>query len=369
MSRFKKILFALVALSLACGISALFLELVFRFLPVHGGLNANEVSMGQPIFRFEPNRTFTWSLGWNLELAHRVRVNNAGFVNDQDYVRHDAKPLVAIVGDSYVEALQVPYAQTGAARLASDFKESHRVYTFGASGAPLSQYLAYARYATETYQAQKLIFIIVGNDFDESLMKYKSDPGFHYFVEDQTHALRLQRVDYRVSLWKKLLRTSALARYLLVNLKIQALPKQLSYLFRQRQGDSFVGNTSSETAPERMRDSRRAVDAFFEHLKHDVRVPLQQMLFVVDGMRPELYDERALAEAERSYFGLMRRYFLDRAQSQGANVIDMQPIFRQQFSSNGTRFEHPRDAHWNELGHDLFAQAVAKSGFLRKITP
>ena len=84
-------------------------------------------------------------------LNHR-RVNNAGWVNDQDYEHQDVTPLLAIIGDSYIEAMMVPYEQTVYGRLANTLEGRLRVYSFGASGAPLSQYLIWARHAVEHYR-------------------------------------------------------------------------------------------------------------------------------------------------------------------------------------------------------------------------
>ena len=94
------------------------------------------------------------------------RVNNAGFVNDQVYRKEDEPPLLAVVGDLYIQAAMVPYPETLHGRLASNLEGRLRVYSFGASGAPLSQYLIWARHAVRDYGAQALVINVVGNDFD-----------------------------------------------------------------------------------------------------------------------------------------------------------------------------------------------------------
>ena len=74
-------------------------EIVFRFLPVASGLRSVAVNAANPVFHFQPNGTYTYSLTWRMDYVQRGRVNNAGFVNDQDY-RKDGAPLIAVVGDS-----------------------------------------------------------------------------------------------------------------------------------------------------------------------------------------------------------------------------------------------------------------------------
>ena len=62
----------------------------------------------------------------------------------------------------------VPYAQTLYGRLAEKLAGRFRVYSFGALGASLSQYLIWAGHAVREYGARAVVINLVGNDFDES---------------------------------------------------------------------------------------------------------------------------------------------------------------------------------------------------------
>ena len=62
--------------------------------------------------------------------------------------------------------------------------------------------------------------MIVGNDFDESLRKYKNEPGLHYFAESPGGS-PLTRLDRPVPWWRDLLGGSSLRMYLYVNLEIR----------------------------------------------------------------------------------------------------------------------------------------------------
>ena len=127
------------ALLLGCAITLVVLEIVLRCVPVSTGLRPEAVDAEHPVYHFEPDHSFVFSRDWNLALANKGHVNNVGFVNDQDYVAQDDKPLVAIVGDSFIEAQMVPYAGTAQGRLATKYANSARVYSFAAAAAPLSQ--------------------------------------------------------------------------------------------------------------------------------------------------------------------------------------------------------------------------------------
>src|SRR5262249_55884218 len=143
-----------------------------------------------------------------------------------------------------------------------------RVYSFGASGAPLSQYLLWAQHAVREYGAKGLIINVVGNDFDESLAAYRSMPGFWHYVPDSSDVLRLRLFEYRPGA-RELVLWSALGRYIVFNLQIGPLWLELrQFLFGRpaMAAPRYLGNTSIDTSEIRVRDSSRAIDAFFRDL-------------------------------------------------------------------------------------------------------
>ena len=184
-------------------------------------------------------------------------MNNAGYVNDQDYDAADPRPLLAVVGNSYVEAVMVPYAETLQGRLAAVVAPRARVYSYGASGAPLSQYLIWAREARERWKASALIIVVVGNDFDESLAVYKTGPGFHHYVAGSDGKLTLRRLDCPPARLRILAQSSALVRYLLLHLNVQehlhALTEFVLTFVRSARAETYVGNTAAANDPEQLR--------------------------------------------------------------------------------------------------------------------
>jgi hypothetical protein len=338
----------------ACAVAA---ELVLRFLPVQSGIRALAVNDQSPIARYTPNRTFVFSRGWRLALANRGRVNNVGFVNQQDYDSTLNTPLLAVIGDDYVQALMVPYDSTLQGRLARALAGRARVYSFAGSGGALAQYLAWADYARETFRPASLVVVVTLTDADESLLAYWQDQGYYHFREAGNGALELERVDYRPSRVRQVLRESALARYVLMN---------GASLFRGQVG-AVSGNSPAEPSPARARDSERAVDAFLEQLPRRAGLPPRRVVLVVDAVRPALYDPRARAAAASTYAGRIQRYLVERGRRAGFEVLDMEPIFAAQYARDGVRFESPVDAHWNEVGHRVAAEAVAGSGVFREL--
>lgn len=362
----RKIIFPIVSIVIGISACLVVLEIVLRFLPVCDAQLRRPVNEHNPVARFEPNRTVQWSSGWNLSMANTIHINNDGFVSSIDYDPHGGGPLLAVIGDSYVEASMVPYQLTGAGRMIEALAGRARVYSFGVSGSPLSEYLAFAEYARDTYHPDALVIAIIGNDFDESLLAYKKDPGYHYFAERPDGSLELVRIDYAPGRMKQIARHFALARYCLINLDLLRLPTRLrARSVSNNPYAAFVGNTVADADEDRVARSKRAVDAFLEELPERSGLDPSRILLVIDGMRPHLYDSATLAMAEGSYFDIMRRYLLEQAPPKGYEMVDLQPIFIERFAETGERFEYPNNAHWSAKGHEIFFEAMMQSGVVK----
>jgi hypothetical protein len=337
-------------------------EVALRFLPVASSLHTLPVTSQSPVMRFTPNRDFVYSREWDFVLANRGHVNNAGFINDQDYVQDSPLPLLAVVGDSMIEAAMVPYRDTLHGRLAKALDGKARVYSFAAAGAPLSQYLIWARHAVQDYGAKALIINVVGNDFDESHVAYAAYPGFWHYVPGVDQQLRLQLVEYHPSLRGRIAVSSALGRYLLFNLQIEAAWKSLKQSLSRPKGAEprFAGNTAADAGTERLSRSLAAVDAFFRDLPSYAGLPPSRIMFVVDGLR---YPEVAAASAG-SFFDRMRNALLEKAAALGYATLDLDPHFFAHHRRTGERIEFLRDAHWSAVGHGVAFDAVMASPFL-----
>jgi hypothetical protein len=361
----------LIAFGLGLAGVLLVAEIALRFMPVSTPLRPAAVNAEHPVFKYEPDRSFVFSRDWNFAVANKGRINNDGFVNDSDYVERDDPPLLAVIGDSFIEAAMVPYAETVQARLAKELEGRARVYSFAASGAPLSQYLVWAEYARDKYAPAALAIAVVGNDFDESLASVSICPGQHHFVPNERGELELRRFDYEPGTMGRIVYASALARYVNLNLRlatrVKAMKRSIFGPATSEGTETFVGNTWSRVTPERLAQSDQVIDTFLRLLPEKSGLPSTKILFVLDGMRPELYDENALAAASPSYFATMRDHFTTKARALGYEVVDLQPRFIEQHRRDGSRFEFPTDYHWNGNGHAVVAHAIQSSAVFESV--
>ena len=365
---------ALLLASLVITLGAL--EIVLRFLPVSTGLDIQPVNEQNPYFHGRPHREFVFSRDWNFSIVNHGRTNAQGWVNEQDYDPARTDPLLSFVGDSMVEALMVPFWETAHGRLARKVEGKGRVYSFAFSGAPLSQYLAWAKHAAQTYRSSGLVIVVVGNDFDESVRRYAKKPGFHqYDRSDEAPDWRLVRNDYVPSPMRHVVNASSLLQYLYRNVQVTRIK------IRNRIREYFAGEstkmTTAEVAPyeanvpvahtsKRLRDSQHAVDLFLRDIVAMSGLPRERILFVVDGLRNRIYrgEPRDLSE---SFAAKMFAYFLEAAQKSGFEVIDMHDVFAADFALNRRRFEFATDGHWSDYGHRVAAAAIVESNVFRTV--
>lgn len=353
------------------------LELTLSFFPVCKGFWFQTVNKESDVFRASPDRVVQRSVHWDMKLNFKKKVNNAGFVNLNDYLKPSyfasqnvpPSPLVAVVGDSYVEATQVNDTETFFHLLDVAHKDL-RVYSFGFSGAGLSQYLIWARHAQQIYKNDYLIINIVGNDFDESLKKYKFSSGFYHYDRNQNGDLELTLREWGPKWHLQIVKSSNFMSYLFNNLLIlNALENIKSFFssFGQEKKPKYAGNVEAFASQNKVKDSYEAIEAFFRDLPKYSGLEPGKILFVMDGMRGNIYDKSLKKQDSTSYFNKMRVYFFKRAKELGYNNLDLQIDFEKHYDQNGIKFEFPYDGHWNKLGHEVVSKAIMETTFWQSL--
>src|SRR5262249_29943058 len=144
---------------------------VFRVVLPASDVPANAFVNG--LVRFRANQTGIWRV--RNEIAAPYAINAQGWnsgIGDYAVARRPGVARVAVVGDSYVEALPVAHDKSLGERLAAELSRAGRpveVYRFGISGAPLSQYLYMVEREVTNYAPDWIVVVLVHNDFDESI--------------------------------------------------------------------------------------------------------------------------------------------------------------------------------------------------------
>ncbi len=372
----RDIVLKIASISISFILIAVVFELGLRLMPYNSGMVASHVDETQPVYRFLANRDFQYSQDWDMKNARVRHINNDGFVSDVDYRVDDTRPLVAVIGDSFVEAVHVDWAQSVHGQLHDAMQPKARVYAFGAASAGLAQYLAWAEYARDTYKPQKLVVSIIGNDFLQSLIEPGAAvmggfAGMTYFTTDGKGGLALMRSDRgRDSFIKSILRKSALVNYLYRNMQVTAIKRKIVNLLEDVRGDEktekYVAYTYAATSDDDIALAKSQIDMFLRILPAMSGLAPQDIVLTIDGLRPDVYDDEEFAAVQDSFPAKMGRYLVEKGTARNYEVIDLNPYFIQRHKETAQLFEFPYNGHWNANGHTVMADAVLQSRTMRQ---
>lgn len=361
MKLIQKITFVSIAIVAGFIVPLLLLELLLRFLPVETNVEHPVVTKSSPYLHFQPYSVRISSLGWNFYHVRTAQANNYGYISDVDYSKN-GRPTLAVIGDSYVEALQVAKNRS----LSGILENSNigGIYTVAISGSALSQYIAFVKLAETEFNPKAFVIVVVGNDFDESLCSVRPQPGHHCYDRLDGDLKLTLREFYQVSWIRRGAKNSALMRYLVFNLKVdwRKLVSRANLLGNEVTDARYAGNTEfSKTIPIEQ-ESLAMVDQFFKDLR--VLIGSKPVLFIVDADRESVYRGSSI---DNSFFSRMSHYFIARAHDHNHEIVDMHPIFLEHYGDHRAKFEFPTDGHWNALGHRLAAEAVLRSKTVQQL--
>ena len=365
-SPLRKLLFG--SLPLLVAVVAFFEFGVFRFFVVVDNFPLATYDQDNQILKYWPNQSGVRYPDRDRRHPVTYAINGEGWnsIHSGYSQSRDRRRRIAVVGDSFVEAFQVNPAESVSARLEALLGPARfEVYSFGISGAPLSQYLHMARYVARVFRPDAMVIVMVHNDFIES---YRLKPSqfsasfLHLEVGEAVHEVPPLPYDRRpIAQW--LMARSATLRFgfyvwrvLLETAANQPEPGNASARF-----EANINVTELDAEEPRI---RRATAHLFQQFVQLERSTNVRLLFVIDCPREALYagqDPRALQVYRLN--GIARAA----ADRVGLPLIDLTEAFVQDYARHGKRFEFATDNHWNARGHDLVAHEI--SSHLSSILP
>ena len=331
-------------------VSLLFLlEAICRVLPVSTSTYTDYYT-DHVILTYPARHQWVVSTGWDLRNAQHMQANNLGYAAQHDFVRDEH--AIALIGDSYVEASMLDMEERPGAQLERQMG-ARPVYAMGAPGTALLDYAERVRYASEHLGVQDFVIMMERGDVRQSLCG--SGNVNAPCLDPRTLAPRVEKLP-PASTAKRLLRYSALAQYLVSQLRVtpQGLLNQL--LFKPTPHTTLpakpVANENKADADQTQ--ALQVVDVvtglFFERIKPHVRGKLVILLDI---------DRKAIFEGPLQPDPARQR-FIELAQAAGAVVVDAEPIFAAHVANSPLKLVvGPYDGHMNALAIGLVTQAVA----------
>lgn len=295
---------------------------------------------------------------------HKVtwQVNSDGWLSDEEYIRGVGDPVIAVIGDSYIEAKQVNSGESYPHLLNEMFGDSMVVYGFGMAGTPLSHYLHMARYAQHNFDPDVFVINLIHNDFSESLSSYANNAygSWYWTMEQQGDSFVMQRprdidglrrgdvlINKDNNYW---LKNSATFRYLEYNVKLGG-KIFLKQIFKRKKV-KHEENIDVRQDLVKQNAIRRVSAHVVRQFKKEF--PNKRIIFVMDGVRNAIYR----GDIEKSSAIWLNTLMAEICSDQDFEFIDLTKPFQKDYEQNHIRFEFKTDAHWNAYTHRLVADTL-----------
>ncbi len=325
----------------------LILELVFRFVVVAPDPPRQVMDRENNIMRFdtESKRDGVFTAGRFGQQKGRWHINNAGWLIGIDYrgKAERERPLIAVIGDSYVEALQVDHDENFVSLLRKALRDTFDVYGFGMSETSLSGYLHLARYVDRVFAPDVLVINLVYNDLDESIRELHFSPNFLQVSVRDTAVVEIAPVPRNYNKLRRFLFDSAVMRYV-----YYLAPNFFHKLnWNASRADGYNENIAVEQAAR----SRAAIHRGTKYLLETIcrENGDKKLYFIMAAPRGDIYRGSLGTSTVR----WMNDMIADTMKDLPCVLIDQTEYFRNDYLKHGKKFESPYDAHWNEYGHDV----------------
>ncbi|HNU12264.1 MAG TPA: hypothetical protein PKJ45_13035 [Rubrivivax sp.] len=325
-------------------------ELAFRVLPVSTA-TMRGYHLDPDVLSYPPRHEWTVATGWDLRNARTLRSNDWGFAAQHDFVADPS--AVVLIGDSYVEASMLAEADRPAAQLEHLLGASRKVYAMGSPGSSLLDYAQRIRLAAERLGTRDFVLLLERFDARQSLCGSGNVQAV--CLDRQTLQRRIER-DPAPGFLKKLLRHSALAQYLVGQIRFDARALLRAMFTRATPSEADAGGRQASPTPAELAAMKRMVDAVVAAFFANARPYLHGDLIVaVDGRRSRRGGPPELIDAERSHL-------MQRLREGGAEVIDLETAYAAHAARSQRRLDvGPYDGHLNALGVRIAMGEVARA--------
>ncbi len=357
--RRKFVVRALVLAATMLAVLAVCELVLFRFIWKPSAIPA--VAFENGVLKYAPNQRGVHRI--KNEVVASFRINDNGWNSGHaEYIREKTpgKVRIAVIGDSYVEALDVDYDQSLAERLERLIgPDQVEVYRFGNNAIPMSQYLQMMRYEVGSYQPDVVIALLVRSSFENSYLRQQGVYTSSFLklrVDSGTVLGEIAPEPYKRP-WYNFIRTeSGIWGYWMYRRQVRLQPLRALFLG----APSERGQRSSARVEAASINDRAATDYVVRKLAEYARGRGIELLLVMDGARRAIYD----GVDEETLRGMTEWHLSRTAQTAAeANEIpflDLHPVFQADFARNRRRFDFVNDAQFNEWGHAVVARALCE---------
>jgi len=302
-----------------------------------------------------------------VETTEPYQTNSFGMRDQEHSIEKPAGIYrVLVLGDSFMEALQVPFEWSFPYLLGKRLKEmDHKqveVINAAVSGWGTDDELAYLeRFGIQFKPDLILIAMTLTNDLNDNLAE-----EFHTFENSILKARPRQQIpafDYRIWQMKAFLGAHSHFYQLIrlwwhsrgIELGGQQLSAQVAALLQLTPSDRISRGWRLTLALFRkIRDVGQTIGA-------KTAIVLIPISVQVNAAGPDEFLKQHQLSRESIELDRPQRLMEAFGEQEGIEVIDLLPAFRRGDSPCGTQLVLKRDGHWTPCGHEVAAQAVVQT--------
>ncbi|MBU0509250.1 hypothetical protein KKH27_10480 [bacterium] len=279
---------------------------------------------------------------------HRSRwqINHQGWKRAEDYESPHSgrKPVIAVIGDSYIAGFQVAEREHLTLQLEELLSDCYHVYNLGQGGTCASQFLHVARYAEARFDPDLYVVLVRDGDWKQSITYYIRDQRTWQLRWDGTRYVEVP-AEFQATRWRRLPKYCAIIRYFVYNVNLD--------IFSGRQG----GWRQAGTDPSDKRKSRSDAPSVKDGMFYIVRrfreeIPYKPLIFMYDAQQGNVY--KGTPPFSQNYLPWLQEICIETR----CDVLDLGDVFADRWAANHRRFDFGRDYHWNAYGHRVVAEGI-----------
>jgi len=320
----------------------LLLEILFNFIIPASELPDVFFDDKYKLIKFNKNQSGYYSIGKFPKEKFRWKINNEGWNNEKNYYENKTKYRIAIIGDSYVEALQVNVNESFPSIFQTNFPDIE-VYSFGISGSPLSNYYQMIKYISKKFNPDFYIVNVVDNDYDESLYSLRKRNVFTTLKTDENPVF-ITPNDSSQKRLINILNNSSTFRYFYHNLMFFHKLKNVILEKNSRRNNLHGDQNYRE-------EIKKGVSIIVDSIS---TITKNNLLFVVDGNRHKIYNN-GIRGKENFY----KKDFISILEKKSIKFLDLDTTFSSNYNQYSIKFNSDLDYHWNSYGHAIVAEEIS----------
>ncbi|MDA0690248.1 MAG: SGNH/GDSL hydrolase family protein [Nitrospinae bacterium] len=296
------------------------------------------------------------------EYSALFSINEDGWNSHHDkyFQERNNKTRIAVIGDSYIAALEPGYLKAIPNLLEQRLGPDHfEVYGFGIGAAHLAQYLHIFRNEVLKYDPDIAVFLIIHNDFAPSYRKDLMASGRYggTFLTLSLSGNRIKEIPpkpYDPS-WDSLL-DIRLLRFMFYQYKLRT---KINYIKSLVLNEQYQMNMSVKDLEGSFDNDLLIADYVVKNIASFAKEKNIKLIFAMNGDTWSIYNQDTSNKPNNTLkFNVAMRQIVEK---HGGRFIDLHKNFLRDYQENHERFEFKTDGHWNPYGHQVATKPIYKA--------